>query len=182
MAILQKPKEEAQYGLFELDGQELPPAGTYPAVVLDIRDRMGVERTKFKSAETETVDLTAFLFGYRTGDGKGWKIDTRPMKISGHPKSALYKFLFSLLGRAPEYGWDYMALKGAKCLLTVAHAQSEGGTVYAKVDHAVPLPDFGGWGTQPAAPAPAPAPAAAPKPPAPPEIRIADDDNEEIPF
>lgn len=178
MAILEKPKDDAQYGLFDLDNDVLAPAGTFPAVILDIRDKMGVERKKFKGEGTEVVDLTAFLFGYRTPDGKAWKQDTRPMKISGHPRAALYKFLSSLLGRAPEYGRDYMELKGTKCLLTVVHATPEGGgEVYAKIDHAVPLPDFGSWGQ----PAPAAVPPA-PPPPAP-VIPIADyDDNEEIPF
>lgn len=181
MAILQKPKEDAQYGLFDVENEGLAPAGTWPAVILDIRDKMGVERKKFKGEGTEVVDLTAFLFGYRTPDGKAWRIDTRPMKISGHPKATLYKFLAKLLGKAPEYGWDYMALKGTKCLLTVAHATPEGGgEVYARIDAAVPFVDFGAWGAMPAAPGGTTTPQ--PKPAAP-VIPIADDDeNDEIPF
>ncbi len=176
MAILQQPKDDAQYGLFDLDTEALAPAGQFPAVILDIKDKMGVERKKFKGEGTETVDLTAFLFGYQTPDGRKWKLDTRPMKISGHPKAALYKFLSSLLGKAPEYGWDYMALKGTRCFLQVTHATAEGtGKVYAKVEHASPFVDFGSWGVAaPAAEAPAKASA--------PEIHLADDDEEDIPF
>lgn len=166
MAVLQKPEETAQFGLFDIDRSELPPAGTYPAVILDVRDRMGVERKKYKTEETEVVDLTAFLFGFRTKDGRAWKIDTRPMKISGHSKSALFKFLSSLLGQPPKYGWDYCELKGTKCLLSVVHAVPEGGgEVYAKVDHAAPIPD---WNTAPKK--------------EPQEIQIADDDDDVIPF
>lgn len=175
MAILQKPKEDAQYGLFDVENDTLAPAGTFPAVIIDIRDKMGVERKKFKGDGTEVVDLTAFLFGYQTPDGKKWKLDTRPMKISGHPKAALYKFLTALLGKTPTYGWDYMALKGTKCLLTVAHATPEGGgEVYAKITAAVPLPDFQAWGQQPATKQ---QPAGAPV------IPIADDEEDgELPF
>lgn len=173
MAILPKPQSDGPFGLFDLSYDQLPPAGTWPATILDIRDRFGVERKKYLEESTEIVDLTAFLFGFRTPDGRTWKIDTRPMRISGHPKSALYKFLSSLLGRAPDYGWDYLALKGTKCLLTVSHATAEGGgNIYARVDHAVPLPDYGTWNQ----------PAAAPKSAPPPEIPLADDDDGVIPF
>lgn len=119
MAILKQPETNNALDLFGLDRENLPPAGTFAAKVLDIQDKFGVERTKFQSTETETVDLTAFLFGYVGPDGRKYRIDTRPMKISGHPKSALYKFLTALMGRAPAYGWDYAELKGTTCLLTV---------------------------------------------------------------
>lgn len=177
MAILTKPENNNALDLFELDRDELPPAGTFPAVILDIKDKFGVERTKFQSTETETVDLTAFLFGYYGPDGRKWRIDTRPMKISGHPKAALYKFLTALMGKAPEYGWDYTALKGAKCFLTVAHMVSQNNNPYAAITAAVPLPT--GYAFQPPAPQPTPPPQ-----PRPPEMHIADDDNadDEIPF
>ena len=185
MAILQAPANEA-FGLFDLDRNTLPPAGTYVATIIDVRDKMGVVRQKFQSPETETVDLTAFLFGYRTPDGAPHKIDTRPMKISGHPNAALYKFLCGLLGRPPQYGWDYVQLKGSQCLLTVTHMVSQQNKPYAAVTAAVPLP--AGFGqAQPAVaaqPAPAPAVYAPPQPaPAPaPVIPVADDDEEDIPF
>ena len=140
MAILQKPATNNALDLFGLGLDNLPPAGTYPAVILDIVDKLGVERTKFQSTETETVDLTSFLFGYRGTDGQKYRIDTRPMKISGHPKAALYKFLTALMGKAPEYGWDYAALKGTQCLITVAHITSPQQHVYASITSAVPLP------------------------------------------
>ena len=168
--ILQKPTSNDALHLFELDRDTLPPAGTFAATIIDIRDRLGVERQKFQSDEMEVVDLTAFLFGWRTPDGTKWKLDTRPMKISGHTKSALYKFLTGLMGKPPAYGWDYLALKGTKCLLTVAHLASQSGTTYAAVTSAVPLP--AGWG-----------PAAVPAPPPPPPPPVEDDADEgEVPF
>lgn len=172
MAILQKPASNG-IDLFELDRENLPPAGTFAARILDIQDRMGVERTKYQSQETETVDLTAFLFGFTAPDGTKWRIDTRPMKISGHPKSALYKFLTGLMGKAPEYGWDYMALKGTGCLLTIAHMVSQQGNPYASITAAVPLPTGFGFGGRKEAVR------------KPPEIRLADDDEGEddgVPF
>jgi hypothetical protein len=172
MAILTKPANNEAFALFDLSNEEMPPPGTYAATIIKIVDKMGVERTKFQSKETETVDLTAFLFGFRGTDGKQYKIDTRPMKISGHPKAALYKFLTALLGHAPAYGWDYMELKGTRCLLTVAHMESDSGTVYASITAAVPLP--AGFAPAPTIPSPAQTP--------PPEIRLADDEGEEIPF
>ena len=173
MAVLQKPTSEGLFGLFDIDQTELPPAGSWPATVLDVRDKMGVERKKFNEDGTEIVDLTAFLFGYRGPDGRAWRIDTRPMRVSGHPKSSLFRFLTSLLGHPPAYGWDYCTLRGTKCLRNVVHATSEStGTVYARVEHAAPLPDFGAWSQ----------PSAEPKPASPPEIRLVDDEPEEIPF
>lgn len=177
MAILKQPETNNALDLFGLDRENLPPAGTFAAKVLDIQDKFGVDRTKFQSTETETVDLTAFLFGYVGPDGRKYRIDTRPMKISGHPKSALYKFLTALMGRAPAYGWDYAELKGTTCLLTVAHMVSQHNNPYAAITAAVPLPaGFGSWqqlaATQP------------PKQQRPPEIPLADDDNndDDIPF
>ncbi len=176
MAILQQPT--TTFDLFGVDNGDLPPAGTYAATILDIMDKFGVERTKFQSVEVEKVDLTAFLFGYRGGDGKKYRISTRPMKISGHPKAALYKFLSALLGRSPAYGWDYASLKGSKCLLTIAHMSSSQGNLYAAITAAVPLP--AGFGGAPDVHPVAPPPAARP-----PEIHTADDDtdaDDEIPF
>lgn len=166
MAIIQKSTAGAAYSLFDLNNQDMPPSGTFEATIIDVRDKMGVERTKFQSQETEVVDLTAFLFGYRGADGKPYRIDTRPMKISGHPKSALVQFVTGLLGRTPEVGYDTMRLKGTKCLLTVAHVTGESGTPYATIMSATPLPQ--GWGQ---------------KQQQPPEIQIADDEaDDEIPF
>ncbi len=63
MAVLKQPTMGGS--LFELP-DELPPTGTFIATCLDVRDVFGVERRKYQSEELEVVDLTAFLFGYRT--------------------------------------------------------------------------------------------------------------------
>lgn len=63
------------------------------------------------------------------------------MKISGYEKSALMAFLKSLTGHAPEYGRDYMELKGAQCLLTVEHVQRRTGNgVFAAIASLSPVP------------------------------------------
>ena len=112
MAILQQPVVGGNVFADQI-GDDLAPAGTYVATVLDIVDEFGVQRQKFQSMEMETVDLTTFLFG----------------------------FLKSLLGHAPQYGWDYMAIKGAQCLVTVEHIQRRDGTgVFAGIAALSPVP------------------------------------------
>jgi hypothetical protein len=143
-------------------GDDLAPAGTHIATIIDIKDEFGVTRTKFQSTETEKVDLTCFLFGFRDAAGNPHKVASRQMRISGNEKAALFNFLKSLLGRAPTFGWDYCALKGQKCLLTVEHVQRKDGSgVFASIASLSPVP--AGYG-QPVAPTPAPVPmpAAAP--------------------
>lgn len=134
----------------------LPPAGTFVATVIAIKDQFGVQRTKFQSQELEKVDLTSFLFGYRDAQGVPHKIASRPMRISGNEKSALFDFLKRFLGRAPAYNWDYCELKGQKCLLTIEHIQRRDGSgMFASIASLSPIP--AGYGT--------PAPAQAPPPP-----------------
>ena len=153
MAILKQPAMTGS--LFEL-GDQLPPRGTFLAKCIDVRDVFGVERRKYESQEMEKVDVTAFLFGWRTKDGTPHKIATRAFKISGSEKSGLYAFLKSWLGRAPQYGWDYMELKGKSALVTVDHqpSRTKPGAVYAVIASISPVPDD--YGEQPAAATPTP--------------------------
>lgn len=175
-----------QWHLFDLDAERpLPPKGTFRAKVIDIKDEFGVERRSYDDpAKMEKVDLTAFLFGFRDKAGQPHKIDSRPMKISGNEKSALYLFLKSMTGAAPRMGWDYMELKGADVLITVEHVVAKDGQrTYAQIATVSPLPE--GFGetpaAAPAAPATRTAPKAAPAPitPPPPAAVEADDP---IPF
>jgi hypothetical protein len=168
MAILQQPVVCGNV-FAEQIGDDLAPAGTYVAMVIDIVDEFGVQRTKFQSTEVETVDLTTFLFGFRDAQGFEHRVASRRMKISGNEKASLFAFLKSLLGHAPQYGWDYVSLKGAQCLLTVEHIQRRDGTgVFAAIAALSPVP--AGF-SQPAPQAPAPAQpvggATAPRPVAP---------------
>lgn len=176
MAVLQQPKSSSS--LFELP-DELPPRGTFVATCIDIRDVFGAERQKYQSQEMEKVDLTAFLFGFRTRDGKPFRVATRAMKISGSEKSGLFNLLKSWLGQAPRYGWDYMEMKGKKALVTVDHqpSRTKPGAVYAVIASISPLPE--GYGEQPQPAMPPPAPVAPPPPPAAASVEDADDD---IPF
>ena len=140
MAILQQPVVGGNVFADQI-GDDLAPAGTYVATVLDIVDEFGVQRQKFQSMEMETVDLTTFLFGFRDAQGFEHRVSSRRMKISGNEKASLFGFLKSLLGHAPQYGWDYMAIKGAQCLVTVEHIQRRDGTgVFAGIAALSPVP------------------------------------------
>ena len=159
MAILTKPTANVSR-IFDLPPEPLPPKGTYVATCLEVKDVFGVERRKYESEEMEKVDLTAFLFGYRTKDGAPYKIATRSFRISGNEKSALFGFLKSWLGRAPQYGWDYAELRGTKALITVDHEITrDGNREYAVIVSISPLPES--MAETAAAPAPQTAPAKA---------------------
>ncbi|MEI7903180.1 MAG: hypothetical protein WCK89_23315, partial [bacterium] len=148
-------------------GDALPPAGTYLATIIDIKDMFAVTHAKWQEDYNAkptmiTEDMTCFLFGYRDGLGAKHMVATKPEPISGNMKSNLYKFLNGLLGVAPRIGWDYMELKGKQCQITVEHvAKKNNGGFYVKVKSAFPLP-VGGFVTPPVAPQPQ---AYAPQPP-----------------
>jgi len=168
MAIL-TVKSESSNG-FTID--ELAPAGDYVVTCLDIADEFGVTRKKYQSEEEEQIDVTRFLFGFKAQNGRLYKVQTFEMKISGSPKSTLYKFLSSWLGQAPDYGWDYCTLQSQGAVVSIEHVVSQMGTTYPKItrispaktslaDYSaqiVPVDQFGAI----AAPAAAAAPVAAP--------------------
>ncbi len=154
MAVLQQPVNNSN-PFADVIGDALAAPGTYVATILDIRDEFGVQRQKYQSMEMETVDLTTFLFGYRDAQGYEHRVSSRRMRISGNEKSTLFAFLKSLLGRAPQYGWDYLELRGRQCLLTVEHVQRRDGTgVFAAIAALSPVP--AGFGGQPGGQVPQP--------------------------
>jgi hypothetical protein len=147
MAILQPSASKSMNPFAERVGDDLAPAGTWMATIVDIRDEFGVTRPKYENpAETEVVDLTCFLFGFRDQANQPHMLASRSMRISGNEKSALFGFLKAILGRAPQFGWDYCELRGARCLLTVEHqARRDGAGVFPAVAALSPLPaGFGG--------------------------------------
>lgn len=176
MALLKQPESNG----FEIT--ELAPAGTFIATCLDVQDQFGVERPKFENpAEKETLDVTRFLFGFQTQDGRTFRVQTHEFRISGSPKSNLFKFLTGWLGHPPKYGWDYCELKGQGAMVTVGHKASRDGTrTFANLNgiapvidqlkgQVIPLAVFGQAASSPPAPRPAAyAPAAPPAQHAPP--------------
>lgn len=145
---------------FDLSQEPMAPAGTYLATCIDCKDQFGIVRQKFQSQETETVDLTAFLFGFRDQEGRPYKVATANMKISGNEKSALYLFLKQWLGKPFPFGQDYAqpeqngGMIGRKALITVSHEPKKSGDgVWVKIIGVSPVP--AGFG---AAPVPAPTP------------------------
>jgi hypothetical protein len=173
MALLNQPP--ARSVIFELvDGAPAPP-GNYAAIVYQVIDEFGVEQRKFQSEETELVDQARFVFAARTQDGRTVYAASRPMRISGHPKSLLYKFLTQLMGRTPSYGWDYAELQGTGCVIAVEHKPSRNGSrSYVTVTSVGPLPPGYPPPNIPPAPrgvAPPPAPRSLAPPPAPAPVR-----------
>jgi hypothetical protein len=176
MALLKQPESNG------FDITELAPAGTFIATCLDVQDQFGVERPKFENpAEKETLDVTRFLFGFQTQDGRTFRVQTHEFRISGSPKSNLFKFLTGWLGHPPKYGWDYCELKGQGAMVTVGHKASRDGTrTFANLNgiapvidqlkgQVIPLAVFGQAASPPPAPRPAAyAPAAPPAQHAPP--------------
>jgi len=134
MAVL-TAKAESSSG-FQID--ELAPSGDYVVTCLEIADEFSVPRRKYQSEEMENIDVTRFLFGFKAQDGKLHKVQTFEMKISGSPKSTLYKFLTQWLGQAPDYGWDYCTLKGQGAVVSIEHVVSQMGTTYPKITRIQP--------------------------------------------
>lgn len=142
MAIFSAPESTgASFSLFkdEIKGDVCPP-GQYAATCIDIKEEYEVKVQKYQSEEFELQDRIAFLFQCVDEDGNTSLIDTRPMKISGHEKSALYGFLKSWCGKAPAYGMNTDTLKGHTALITVEEHKSNTGKVYTRIDSIVPLP------------------------------------------
>ena len=137
MAKLNQPEASG------FDIGDLALAGTHIATCLEVQDQFGVERPKFENPqEKETLDVTRFLFGFKGQDGRPYKVQSFEFRISGSPKSNLYKFLTSWLGSPPKYGWDYCELKGQGAMITVAHKQSRDGTkTYANLVGISPVID-----------------------------------------
>ena len=137
MAKLNQPEASG------FDIGDLALAGTHIATCLEVQDQFGVERPKFENPqEKETLDVTRFLFGFKGQDGRPYKVQSFEFRISGSPKSNLYKFLTSWLGSPPKYGWDYCELKGQGAMITVAHKQSRDGTkTYANIVGISPVID-----------------------------------------
>ena len=137
MAKLNQPESAG----FEIG--DLAPAGTHIATCLEVQDQFGVERPKFENPnEKETLDVTRFLFGLRGQDGRSYRVQSFEFRISGSPKSNLFKFLTSWIGYPPKYGWDYCELKGQGAMITVAHKQSRDGTkTYANLIGISPVID-----------------------------------------
>ncbi len=136
------PKQTVSTGpLFDL-GDRIAPCGTHSATCINVRDLFNTERKKFQSEEIETVDVTGFLFGFRTSDGQAHRVATRAFKISGSQKSGLFNFLKSWLGQAPKFGWDHRTMKGRKALIVVAHqpGRTRPGQMFAVIASISPQP------------------------------------------
>lgn len=127
---------------------ERPPEGSFIGKIIDIKDEFGVVRPKFENpSETETVDRTIFLFGFRDQSGNPHRVASRWMKISGNEKSALYQFLRSAMGKPFPYGNDYTSnianggMLGRECLITInLEKRKNGSGTYPVITTVSPVP------------------------------------------
>lgn len=133
MAILKQETGSGGGGGRRILVEEMAPKGTFLATCIEVEERYQVERRKFESEETEIVDLTTFYFGFRAKEGGLRIVRTKPMKISGHEKSALVKFVTTWLGEAPKSGFDTATLLGRGAQITIAHTLANNGKTYANI-------------------------------------------------
>ena len=162
MAVLQEQMSKSNNPFLDQVKDDVAPAGTWVATIIDIRDQFGITRPSYDNPQvTEVVDVTTFLFGFRDQAGQPHRISSKTMRISGNEKSNLFGFLKSALGSVPKYGWDYCEMKGKKCLITVAHEPRRNGQgVFPTIAALCPVPAgmvMGGPAATLAQPAPAPA-------------------------
>ena len=162
MAVLQEQMSKSNNPFLDQVKDDVAPAGTWVATIIDIKDQFGVVRPSYDNPQvTEVVDLTTFLFGFRDQSGQPHRISSKTMRISGNEKSNLFGFLKSALGCMPKYGWDYCEMKGKKCLITVAHEPRRNGQgVFPTIAALCPVPAgmvMGAPAATLAQPAPAPA-------------------------
>ena len=193
MAVLQEQMSKSNNPFLDQVKDDVAPAGTWVATIIDIKDQFGVVRPSFDNPQvTEVVDVTTFLFGFRDQAGQPHRISSKTMRISGNEKSNLFGFLKAALGGSPKYGWDYCEMKGKKCLITVAHEPRRNGQgIFPMIAALCPVPAGMGAvpaGGAPAAVAPQPAPVqAAPVQAAPVLVPVTPvpaytADDEELPF
>lgn len=100
-----------------------------------VKETNGVERPKYSNPnEIEKVNVIRFLFG-RIIDGKQYFCQTKEMRQSGAPKSALMGFLTSWLGKVPpvDGSFDTNDLVGQGAQVTVSHQTSQKGTRYPAI-------------------------------------------------
>ena len=157
-----------------------------------------VTRERYQSRAGEHIDGTLLRLGLKAPDGMLYKVQSFEMKISGSPKSTLFKVLSSWLGKAPRMGWDYCELKGKGAVIKVEQVTSQMGKVYNKIASILPpktnLSDYTSQvipaeqfaviqQASSAMQAPAPAPQSAPTPAsAPPAWEPETDDEMDCPF
>lgn len=122
---------------------DLCPEGTYPALCVDLMETLEVEEPSYNDPEIMVVkDKIRVLFGVKVED-EIFLCQTYEFNISGSPKSKLFGFIKSWMGKNPAPGFDTVDLIGHPCQITISHATSKRGTgrVYASVDSIAPLMD-----------------------------------------
>jgi hypothetical protein len=119
--------------------RRLPPEGDHEAVCVDVE----VQHNVVRAYRAEPADEMRFVFEIANATDKPFKIKTKPMKVSGHPKSEAMKCSVGWLGRTPPPNWNCDEMVGKKAILTIAHipaSANTGGQVFANIDRIRPVP------------------------------------------
>lgn len=118
--------------------------GMYPGILLDIREREGVEKRDFNDpSKMVERDITRFLFAYTDDDGEVALASTMEMTISGSEKSTLFKLLTKIRGSEPpvnDDNYDTTDEIGRKVLVTITQRTSKKGTDYVFAETATKCP------------------------------------------
>lgn len=138
MAILKATGGGTDYRSYKLE--TLAPKGTYSAICIDCMESLEVERKKWQSEETETVDLLRYLFIVKTKEGP-FLLQSNEMKISAFKEAALAKFIRDWTGELPAPGFDTLNMVGETCQVTINHKTSSRGNPYPVISSIAPLLD-----------------------------------------
>jgi pyruvate/2-oxoglutarate dehydrogenase complex dihydrolipoamide acyltransferase (E2) component len=135
-------KLQAPVGGSGIQIADLAPEGQHVSVCLRIIDLFDVDRPAFQNPQQiEKRDVTRFIFGLATPDGRFYLTQTFEFTISGASGANLTKFLKAWLGYDPQMGWDYCELEGCGALITVQHVASRRnpGVTYASIAGIAPV-------------------------------------------
>lgn len=124
---------------------EPAPAGTQQGVLVDIID-LGERPDTFNPGQVVHKMQLAFQLEDEMDNGEPFVVRTFPLRASLNPKSKLFQTITAMRGKITDEeldedgDFDLDTLIGTNCLVTVEHAEKEGGKVYANVTAVSQLP------------------------------------------
>lgn len=122
--------------------RELHPAGTFPAMCVDLID-LGMKVSDFQGQKSASQSCV-FVFSTGETNSQGYAFfPHREINVSLNPKSTLYKFLSAWRGRPidPKEAQDFELRQfvGKPALISIQHATSKAGNPRAEISSIMPL-------------------------------------------